>query len=116
MPEFELDGCRPRVHADAYVAPTAVLVGDVEVGARASVWFGAVLRADEAAIRVGEESNIQDNAVVHCSRDLPTIIGRGVSVGHGACLEGCVVDDGALVGTGAIMLQRSRLGSGAILA
>lgn len=116
MPEFELDGRRPRVHRDAYVAPTAVLIGDVELGAGATVWFGAVLRADEAPITVGEASNVQDNAVVHCSKDLPTVIGRNATVGHGACLEGCVVGDGALVGTGAIMLQRSRLGAGAILA
>jgi carbonic anhydrase/acetyltransferase-like protein (isoleucine patch superfamily) len=116
VPEFEFAGKRPRVHAEAYVAPTAVLIGDVEVGARASVWFGAVLRGDQNLIQVGEGSNIQDNAVVHCSDELPTVIGSGVTVGHNALLEGCVVEEGALVGTGSIMLQRSRLGRRAMLA
>jgi carbonic anhydrase/acetyltransferase-like protein (isoleucine patch superfamily) len=104
------------VHPDAYIAPTAVLIGDVEVGAGASVWFGAVLRGDEAAIKVGEGANIQDNVVVHCAHDLPTLIERNASVGHSALLEGCVVEQGALVGMGAIMLQRSRLGAGSMLA
>ena len=114
--EFELSGKRPTVHPDAYIAPTAVLIGDVEVGAGASVWFGAVLRGDEAAIKIGEGANIQDNVVVHCARDLPTLIERNASVGHSAQLEGCVVEQGALVGMGAIMLQRSRLGAGSMLA
>jgi carbonic anhydrase/acetyltransferase-like protein (isoleucine patch superfamily) len=114
--EFELGGKRPKVHPDAYIAPTAVLIGDVEVAAGASVWFGAVLRGDEAVIRVGEGANIQDNAVVHCAENLPTLIERNASVGHAAQLEGCVVEEGALVGMGAIMLQRSRLGAGSMLA
>jgi carbonic anhydrase/acetyltransferase-like protein (isoleucine patch superfamily) len=114
--EFELSGKRPSVHSDAYIAPTAVLIGDVEVGAGASVWFGAVLRGDEAAIKVGEGANIQDNAVVHCAHDLPTLIERNASVGHSAQLEGCVVEQGAVVGMGATMLQRSRLGAGSMLA
>jgi carbonic anhydrase/acetyltransferase-like protein (isoleucine patch superfamily) len=104
------------VHRDAYIAPTAVLIGDVEVAAGASVWFGAVLRGDEAAITVGEGANIQDNAVVHCAKNLPTVIGRDVTVGHSAQLEGCVIEEGALVGMGATMLQRSRLGKGSMLA
>ena len=114
--EFELGERRPQVHPDAYIAPTAVLIGDVVVGAGASVWFGAVLRGDEAMIEVGEGANVQDNAVIHCARDLPTVIGRDASVGHSALLEGCIVEHGALVGMGAIMLQRSRLGAGSMLA
>jgi carbonic anhydrase/acetyltransferase-like protein (isoleucine patch superfamily) len=114
--EFELSGKRPSVHPDAYIAPTAVLIGDVEVGAGASVWFGAVLRGDEAAIKVGEGANIQDNVVIHCAHDLPTLIERNATVGHSALLEGCVVEQGALVGMGATMLQRSRLGAGSMLA
>ncbi|HSR23442.1 MAG TPA: gamma carbonic anhydrase family protein [Candidatus Eisenbacteria bacterium] len=116
MPEFELDGTRPRVHPTAFVAPTAVLIGDVEVGPHASVWFGAVLRGDEAAIVVGPGSNVQDNSVIHCSHDLPTVLGENVTVGHHATLEGCVVEAGAVVGMGCIMLQRSRLGAGSMLA
>src|SRR5258708_31904251 len=116
MPEFEFNGKRPTVHPDAYVAPTAVLIGDVRIGAGASVWFGAVLRGDESHIEVGEGSNVQDGCVVHCSEGLPTIIGREASLCHRACIEGCIVEDGALVGTGAIMLHHSRVGAGAVLA
>jgi len=114
--EFEFEGRRPRVHPDAYIAPTAVLIGEVEVGAGASVWFGAVLRGDEAAIKIGDGANVQDNAVIHCARDLPTVIEHDASVGHSAQLEGCVVETGAVVGMGATMLQRSRLGAGSMLA
>jgi carbonic anhydrase/acetyltransferase-like protein (isoleucine patch superfamily) len=114
--EFALGGKRPKVHPDAYIAPTAVLIGDVEIEAGASVWFGAVLRGDESVIRVGAGANIQDNAVVHCAEELPTIIESNATVGHSALLEGCVVEAGALVGMGATMLQRSRLGAGSMLA
>ena len=114
--EFEFEGKRPRVHPDAYIAPTAVLIGEVEVGAGASVWFGAVLRGDEAPIKVGDGANVQDNAVIHCARDLPTVIEHDASVGHSAQLEGCIVETGAVVGMGATMLQRSRLGAGSMLA
>jgi carbonic anhydrase/acetyltransferase-like protein (isoleucine patch superfamily) len=114
--EFELGGKRPSVHPDAYIAPTAVLIGDVDIGAGASVWFGAVLRGDEAQIKVGAGANIQDNAVVHCAKNLPTVIEENASVGHSAQLEGCVVEEGAVVGMGATMLQRSRLGRGSLLA
>ena len=114
--EFELGGKRPNVHPDAYIAPTAVLIGDVVVEAGASVWFGAVLRGDQAQIRIGEGANVQDNAVLHCAENLPTILEANASVGHSAQLEGCVVEQGAVVGMGATMLQRSRLGAGSMLA
>lgn len=114
--EFELGGRRPRVHPDAYVAPTAVLIGDVHVARNASIWFGAVLRADEAPIEIGEGANVQDNVVIHCAENMPTILEQNASVGHSAQLEGCVVEQGAVVGMGATMLQRSRLGKGAMLA
>jgi carbonic anhydrase/acetyltransferase-like protein (isoleucine patch superfamily) len=114
--EFELGGKRPKVHPDAYIAPTAVLIGDVVVEAGASVWFGAVLRGDEAQIRIGPGANVQDNAVLHCAENLPTVLEQNASVGHSAQLEGCVVERGAVVGMGATMLQRSRLGAGSMLA
>lgn len=116
MPLYELDGVRPRVDPTAWIAPTAVIIGKVEIGPRASVWWGCTLRGDASEIRVGEGTNIQDGSVIHCSRHLPTLIGAHVTVGHMACIEGCVVEDGALVGTAAVMLQRSRLGAGAMLA
>ena len=106
----------PTIGRDVWLAPTAVLVGDVRVGDNASIWFGAVLRGDSSAIHVGAGTSVQDNAVVHCARDLPTVVGENVIVGHGAMLEGCVVEDGAIVGMGAIVLQRARLGAGSMLA
>ena len=101
---------------DAFVAPTAALVGAVELGTRSSVWFGAVLRADFDRIVIGEGSCVQDNAVVHTAAGLPTIVGANVTVGHAAMLEGCVIEDGALIAMGAIVLQRARVGSGALVA
>jgi carbonic anhydrase/acetyltransferase-like protein (isoleucine patch superfamily) len=112
----ELDGVAPTIGADVFLAPTAVLAGDVRVGDRANIWFGAVLRGDTSYIQIGPESSIQDNTVIHCAEELPTVIGDRVIVGHGALLEGCVVEDEAVVGMGAILLQRSRLGAGAMLA
>ena len=114
--EFELGGRRPQVDPDAYIAPTAVLIGDVHVAKGASIWFGAVLRADEATIRIGEGANVQDNVVIHCAENMPTVLEPNATVGHSAQLEGCVVEEGALVGMGATMLQRSRLGKGSMLA
>jgi carbonic anhydrase/acetyltransferase-like protein (isoleucine patch superfamily) len=112
----ELGGVAPTIGADVYLAPTAVLVGDVRIGDRCSIWFGAVLRGDASHIEVGAETSIQDNAVLHCAEGLPTIVGSRVTVGHGALLEGCVIEDDALIGMGAIVLQHARIGSGALLA
>src|SRR5260221_11110509 len=104
MPEFEFNGKGPTVHPDAYVAPAAVLIGDVRIGAGASVWFGAVLRGDESHIEGGEGSNVQDGCVVHCSGGLPAIIGREARLAPRAVQEGFSADDGALAGTGALPL------------
>jgi carbonic anhydrase/acetyltransferase-like protein (isoleucine patch superfamily) len=112
----ELDGVRPTIGRDVFLAPNATLIGDVHVGDRASIWFGAVLRADSAEIRVGAGTSVQDNAVLHCAEELPTVVGENVIVGHSALLEGCTIEDGAIVGMGAIALQRSRLGARAMLA
>ncbi len=112
----ELDGVGPTIGEGVFLAPTAVLVGDVRVGDRANIWFGAVLRGDTSHIEIGEECSIQDNVVIHCARDLPTVIGNRVTVGHAALLEGCVIEDEALIGMGAIVLQRARVGAGAMVA
>lgn len=111
-----LDGVTPQVGADVYLAPTAVLIGDVQIGDRANVWFGAVLRGDAARIEIGAETSVQDNVVVHCATGLPTIVGDRVTIGHGAMLEGCVVEDTALIGMGATVLQHARVGCGAMVA
>jgi carbonic anhydrase/acetyltransferase-like protein (isoleucine patch superfamily) len=106
----------PRVAPDAFVAPTAVLIGDVVVEEGASVWFGAVLRGDFNRIVVGAGSSVQDNSVIHTSEDLPTIIGSNVTVGHLTLLEGCEIENGALIGMGSIVLNRARVGRRAMLA
>ena len=91
----EYRGKAPRVAARAFIAPTAVLIGDVLVGEEASIWFGVVLRADKGTIRIGARSSIQDNAVVHASERGSTRIGNDVTVGHCAVLDDCTIEDGA---------------------
>ena len=113
---IELDGVAPTIGEDVFLAETAVLAGDVRVGDRANIWFGAVLRGDTSYIEIGRESSIQDNAVIHCADELPTIVGERVIVGHGALLEGCVLGEQSVVGMGAIVLQRASVGAGAMLA
>ena len=109
-------GKHPRIASDAFIAPSADIIGDVVIEEKASVWFGAVLRGDFASIVIGAGSSVQDNVVVHCAAGLPTVIGRNVTIGHGALLEGCVIEDGAVIGMGAIVLQRARVGSRSMLA
>jgi len=107
----------PAVAADAFVAPGAVLTGDVVLASRASVWFGCVLRGDERAIRVGERSNVQDLTVIHTSRDgWDACIGADVTVGHRVVLHGCRIHDCVLVGIGAIVLDEVEIESGAVIA
>jgi len=107
---------RPRVAEDVFLAPTAVLVGDVTVEAGASIWFGAVLRGDFGPIVVGAGANVQDNAVIHVGVDWPTTIGANVTVGHCAVLEGCTIGDGAIIGMNATVLPRAVIGSEAVVA
>jgi len=109
-------GSTPSVPASAWVAPNATLVGSVTLGERASVFYGAVLRADVDAISVGEGSNLQDNVVVHCDAGKPTTIGANVSVGHAAVLHGCTVEDGVLIGMGATVLNLAVIGAGSLVA
>jgi carbonic anhydrase/acetyltransferase-like protein (isoleucine patch superfamily) len=100
-------GKTPRIHPTAFIAPTATIIGDVEIGAESSVWFGAVLRGDdpEHGIRVGARSSIQDNCVLHVSARGATIVGDDVTVGHGAVFESCEIRRGALVGMNAVILH-----------
>jgi carbonic anhydrase/acetyltransferase-like protein (isoleucine patch superfamily) len=105
----------PVVDPTAYVHPAAVVLGRVTLGARASVWPSAVLRGDRDAIVVGDESNIQDGAVVHVDPGLPVHIGRRVTVGHRAVLHGCTVEDGALIGIGALVLNGAVIGAGSLV-
>jgi carbonic anhydrase/acetyltransferase-like protein (isoleucine patch superfamily) len=113
---LSFDGKEPDVAPDAFIAPTAVLIGDVDIEEGASVWFGAVLRAVFDGIVEGAGSSVQDNCVLHTNEGLPTVLGKNVTVGHLSLLEGCVIEDGAIVGMGSIVLNRARVGRRTMLA
>jgi carbonic anhydrase/acetyltransferase-like protein (isoleucine patch superfamily) len=110
MPLYEIDGFVPRLADGAWAAPSADLIGDVRLGERASVWFGAVIRADNTPIILGEETNFQDGAVGHSDPGAPLTIGARVTVGHQAILHGCTVADDCLIGMGARVLNGVYLG------
>ena len=105
MPLYALGDLAPSLGPGAWAAPSADLIGDVRLGPRASVWFGAVIRADNTPILIGEDSNVQDGAVGHSDPDAPLIIGARVTIGHQASLHGCTVEDEALIGMGARVLN-----------
>jgi len=110
MAIYELDGHVPDIAATAYVAEGATVIGRVRLAEHASVWPGAVIRADDDTITIGERSNIQDGAVLHVDPGMPLTIGSDVTVGHLATLHGCTVGDGTLVGLGAIVYNRATIG------
>ncbi len=114
---FEIDGMKPQLGARVFVAPTATLIGDVVLGDDVSIWFGAVLRGDMGAIRVGARSNIQDLSMVHMTSDLSiTEIGDDVTVGHSVVLHGCRVENRCLIGMGSILLDNAVVGEGSLVA
>ena len=112
------NGKAPRIHPSAFLAPTAVIIGDVEIGAESSIWFGAVLRGDDPdhPIVVGPRTSVQDNCVVHVGRWGPTVIGTDVTVGHGAKFESCTIGDRTVVGMNAVILQNANVGEECVLA
>ena len=111
-------GVTPDIHPSAFVAPGAVVIGNITVGAEASIWFGAVLRGDDPdhGIVVGARTSVQDNCVVHVGGWGPTIIGSDVTVGHGAKFESCTIGDRTVVGMNAVILQRAEIGTECLLA
>ncbi|MEZ4301183.1 MAG: gamma carbonic anhydrase family protein [Polyangiaceae bacterium] len=114
---FPFNGKHPVVGRDAWIAPNATVIGDVELGEASSVWFGAVLRGDIGSIRIGARTNIQDLACVHLTDGLSnTVVGADVTVGHGAILHGCTVGDRCLIGMGSIVLDNAVIGEGSVVA
>lgn len=111
-----VSGQAPRVDPTAWVAPQAVVVGDVRLFPRVSVWYAAVVRGDGDAISVGTGSNLQDGVVLHTDPGFPLRIGRGVSVGHNAVLHGCVIEDDVLIGMGAVVMNGAVIGHGSMVA
>jgi carbonic anhydrase/acetyltransferase-like protein (isoleucine patch superfamily) len=109
-------GRSPEVHPEAWVAPNATLIGQVRLAARASVWYAATLRAEVEPIDIGAGTNIQDGVTIHVDPEYPVWVGSGVSVGHNAVLHGCTVEDGALIGMGAIVLNGAVIGADSLVA
>ena len=121
MPLYSLGDLSPRLGADAWAAPSADLIGDVRLGVRASVWFGAVLRGDNTPLILGDETNFQDGSIGHSDADFPLTIGARVTVGHAAILHGCTIADDCLIGMGARILNGAMIepecivGAGALI-
>jgi carbonic anhydrase/acetyltransferase-like protein (isoleucine patch superfamily) len=115
MAVYAIGDAAPEIHPDAYVHPDATVIGQVSVGAGSTVWPGAVLRGDYGRITIGDRTSIQDGAVVHATETLPTVIGSNCVVGHIAHLEGCVVEDGCLIGSGSVVLHKAVVRAGALV-
>ncbi|BBG01440.1 MULTISPECIES: gamma carbonic anhydrase family protein [Pseudonocardia] len=113
---IEINGQRPDVHADAWIAPGAVLAGEVRIGPETGVWYTCVLRADMASITVGARSNVQDGTVVHADPGFPVTIGDRVTIGHRAVVHGCTIGDDVLVGMGAVLMNGVQVGAGSLIA
>jgi carbonic anhydrase/acetyltransferase-like protein (isoleucine patch superfamily) len=111
MPIYALDGKRPRIDPSiGWIAPDAVLTGDIVVGADVGIWFGVVARGDIETITIGARTNIQDNCVLHTDTDHPLVIGEGCTIGHAAIVHGCSIGDNSLIGMGATVLNGARIG------
>ncbi len=115
MAIYELDGVAPSISAGAWVADSADVMGAVELGEDASVWFGAVVRGDTAHIKIGRHSNVQDGAVLHADEGVPLVIGDDVTIGHQVMLHGCTIGDGSLIGIQSVILNRAKIGKGCIV-
>jgi carbonic anhydrase/acetyltransferase-like protein (isoleucine patch superfamily) len=109
-------GFSPRIHPSAFIAEGAHIIGNVEIAKDASIWFNSILRGDINSIYIGERSNIQDGSIFHVTSELPVYIGNDVTVGHGAIVHGCRVEDGSLIGMGAVVLDRAHIGKQALVA
>ena len=109
-------GISPRIHPSAFIAEGACVIGDVEIGRDASVWFNSVLRGDINLISVGERTNIQDGAIFHVTHEWPVRVGNEVTIGHRAIVHGCSIDDGSLIGMGAVVLDQAHVGKHALVA
>ncbi|WP_310961605.1 gamma carbonic anhydrase family protein [Nocardioides terrisoli] len=113
---IEFEGKRPQVHPEAFIAATATLIGDVVVGKGASIWYGAVLRADDCRIVIREDANVQDNSVLHAGPGETVEVGPGATVAHSCVVHGAVIGERALIGNGSTMLDGTRVGAGSLVA
>ena len=115
MPLYAFKGKSPRVHATAFVAPTAVIIGDVTLHAHSSVWFGTVLRGDMDRIEIGARSNVQDNTTIHTDDNDPTIVGEDVTIGHNALVHSSVIENNVLIGQASVLVGGCVIGTGSIV-
>lgn len=115
MARYAIDHKTPQVASDAWIADSAQVIGDVTLGAKASVWFGAIARADNEPMTIGAGSNVQEAAVLHSDPGYPLTIGENVTVGHQVVLHGCTVGDGSLIGIGAVVLNGARIGKNCLV-
>ena len=106
---------QPKIGSGVFIAPTAVIAGDVEIADGASIWFGAVIRGDMAPVRIGANTNIQDNCTVHTDANKPAIIGANVTVGHNAVVHGCTIEDQCLIGIGSVVLSGAYIKTGTVI-
>ena len=116
MTLYAYKNIRPRVHESVFIAPTAQIIGDVQIGPNSSVWFQTVIRGDLAKISIGEKTNIQDLCTCHADENIPLNIGNRVTVGHNCVVHGCTIEDGCLIGMGAIVMNQAVVGTGSIIA
>jgi carbonic anhydrase/acetyltransferase-like protein (isoleucine patch superfamily) len=116
MPIYALGDQVPTIAPDAYIHPEAVIIGSVTIGSKASIWPHAVLRGDDGAILIGARTSIQDGSVIHTTEEFPTTVGVGCVIGHLVHLEGCTIEDGALVGSNSVVLHQAVVGAGALVA
>jgi len=115
MPIYLLGNRRPQLDPQSWVAPNAIVIGDVRLAKNASIWWNATVRGDNDPISIGEDSNIQDHCVLHTDEGVPLTIGREVTVGHLVMLHGCTIGDGSLIGIGSVLLNRAVIGQGCIV-
>lgn len=113
--KYALGSQRVVTHGDHFIAPGAILIGSVVIGHDVSIWFNSVVRGDDAVITIGDGSQVQDGAVLHCDPDTPLTIGRNVSIGHMAMLHGCTIGDGSLIGTKAVVLNNAKIGKNCLI-
>ena len=113
---LNVEGLVPKIHSSAFIAPGAMIIGDVVIGEQSGIWFNCVLRGDIDRIRIGARSNIQDGTVVHLDPGFPVVIGDDVTIGHAAIIHACTIGNGALIGMGAIVLSGAQIGAEAIVA
>ena len=116
MPLVTHVGVSPRIHPSAFIAEGVYVIGNVDIARDASVWFNSVLRGDINTISIGERTNVQDGSIFHVTHELPVHVGNDVTIGHRAIVHGCSIDDGSLIGMGAVILDRARIGKQALVA